>query len=123
MTPRTREWPDDQLESTLCKLTLGRMLDTLDARLAQTRAGELDHAEFLQVLREDEIARRAANVLGNRIKRAYFEEPHHPGGVRLRLQPKIPVAVGAAEVKSGAGKRLSGMKLGGERATRAVKVR
>ena len=34
------------------------MLDTLDARLAQARAGDLGHLEFLQVLCEDEISRR-----------------------------------------------------------------
>ena len=33
------------------------MLETIEARLAQARAGELGHIEFLQVLCEDEITR------------------------------------------------------------------
>ena len=36
------------------------MLDTIDARLAQARAGELGHVDVLQVLCEDEITRRPA---------------------------------------------------------------
>ena len=35
------------------------MLDTLDARLAQARNGELGHLDFLQVLCHDEVARLA----------------------------------------------------------------
>ena len=34
------------------------MLETLDARLAQARAGDLGHIEFLQALCHDEISRR-----------------------------------------------------------------
>ena len=64
-----------QLERTLRTLKLGGMLDTLEARLAQARAGELGHLEFLQVLCEDEIARRQAKALRERVRRARFEEP------------------------------------------------
>ena len=49
-----------QLETTLRTLKLSGMLDTLEARLAQARAGELGHLEFLQALCEDEITRRDA---------------------------------------------------------------
>ena len=45
-------------EATLRTLKLSGMLDTIDARLGQARAGELGHLEFLQVLCEDEISRR-----------------------------------------------------------------
>ena len=37
-----------QLDSALRALKLSGMLDTLDARLAQARAGDLGHLEFLQ---------------------------------------------------------------------------
>ena len=46
------------LGETLRPLKLSGMLATIDARLAQARAGELGHIEFLQVLCEDEISRR-----------------------------------------------------------------
>jgi hypothetical protein len=38
------------LGKTLRTLKLSGMLATIDARLAQARAGELGHIEFLQVL-------------------------------------------------------------------------
>jgi DNA replication protein DnaC len=60
-----------QLERTLRTLKLGGMLGTLDQRLAQARAGELGHLEFLEVLCEDEIARRQAGALRRRIRRAH----------------------------------------------------
>ena len=62
-----------QLETTLRTLKLSGMLDTLDARLAQARAGELGHLEFLQVLCEDEIARRDAAAVIRRVRQARFE--------------------------------------------------
>jgi hypothetical protein len=51
---------DPALRNALRTLKLSGMLDTLDARLAQTRNGGLGHLEFLQALRGDEIARRDA---------------------------------------------------------------
>ena len=55
-----------QLEASLKALNLSGMLDTLEARLAQTRAGQLGHLEFLQALCEDEISRRDAAALDRR---------------------------------------------------------
>src|SRR6516164_10247323 len=51
------------------------MLDTIDARLAEARAGTLGHAEFLQVLCEDELARRDAAKITRRISAARFPAP------------------------------------------------
>jgi DNA replication protein DnaC len=62
-----------QLEGKLRSLKLSGMLATLEARLAQARAGELGHLEFLEVLLEDEIARREAKALAERMRRARFE--------------------------------------------------
>src|SRR6266566_881333 len=62
------------LERALRTLKLSGMLDTIDARLAQARAGELGHIEFLQVLCEDEISRRQATSITRRLRRARFEE-------------------------------------------------
>ena len=61
-----------QLETTLRTLKLSGMLETLEARLAQARAGELGHLEFLQVLCEDEINRREAASLIIRVRQARF---------------------------------------------------
>ena len=61
------------LEGKLKSLRLSGMLATLEARLAQARGGELGHLEFLEVLLEDEIGRREAKALSERIRRAHFE--------------------------------------------------
>ena len=65
---------DLSLRAALKTLKLTGMLDTLDARLAQTRDGKLGHLEFLQVLCEDEIARRDTAALARRVRRARFEQ-------------------------------------------------
>jgi DNA replication protein DnaC len=62
------------LEASLKALGLSGMLDTLEARLAQTRAGELGHLEFIQALCEDEISRREAAALERRVRAARFEQ-------------------------------------------------
>jgi DNA replication protein DnaC len=56
-------------------LKLGRMLDSLDVRLAQARQSQLGYLEFLQLLLQDEIERRRAQSLTIRIQRANFEQP------------------------------------------------
>ena len=60
------------------------MLATLDARLAQARAGELGHLDFLQVLCEDEISRRDVHVPAPPDPPRPVRRPGHPRRVRLR---------------------------------------
>ncbi|MGH9282747.1 MAG: ATP-binding protein, partial [Acidimicrobiales bacterium] len=69
------------------------MLDTIDARLAQARAGELGHLEFLQVLCEDEINRRAATAVARRVRAARFNEVTTLEGFDFSYNPKVPAAV------------------------------
>jgi DNA replication protein DnaC len=79
-----------QLETTLRALKLSGMLDTLEARLDQARAGELGHLEFLQVLCEDEITRREATALTRRVRQARFEQPATIEDFDFAYNPKIP---------------------------------
>ena len=65
------------LTSALRTLKLGGMLQTLDARLHQARAGELGHLELLQVLCLDEISRRETTAIARRTRRARFEQTAH----------------------------------------------
>jgi len=60
------------LAPVLRQLGLSGILDTLEARLAEARAGTLGHAEFLQVLCEDELARRDAAKITRRTRAARF---------------------------------------------------
>ena len=80
------------LAPVLKALGLSGILDTLEARLAEARAGTLGHAEFLQVLCEDELARRDAAKITRRIRAARF-----PGQATLEnfdfgYNPKLPAA-------------------------------
>jgi DNA replication protein DnaC len=81
-----------ELVATLRALKLSGMLDTLEARLAQARAGELGHLEFLQVLCEDEINRRAATALTRRVRAAKFQEVTTLEGFDFSYNPKVPAA-------------------------------
>ena len=80
------------LAPALKALGLSGMLGTLEARLAEARAGTLGHAEFLQVLCEDELARRDAAKVTRRIRAARF-----PAGATLEdfdfgYNPNLPTA-------------------------------
>jgi DNA replication protein DnaC len=80
------------LAPVLKQLGLSGMLGTLEARLAEARAGTLGHAELLQVLCEDELARRDAAKITRRISAARF-----PAGATLEdfdfgYNPKLPAA-------------------------------
>jgi DNA replication protein DnaC len=81
-----------QLEASLKTLGLSGMLDTLEARLAQTRAGELGHLEFLQALCEDEISRRDAAALERRVRAARFEQAATIEDFDFSYNPKVPAA-------------------------------
>ena len=81
-----------QLETTLRALALSGMLDTLEVRLAQANAGELGHVEFLQVLCEDELARRDAAGIARRVRAAHFEQTCAIEDFDFAFNPKIPAA-------------------------------
>ncbi len=64
---------DGGLREALKALKLTGMLATLDERLAQARDARLGHVEVLQLLLEDELARRQSAALQRRLSRARFE--------------------------------------------------
>ncbi len=80
------------LAGALRTLKLSGMLGTLEARLAQARAGDLGHLEFLQVLCEDEISRRSGAAIGRRLRRARFDEQTTFEGFDFTASPGIPAA-------------------------------
>jgi DNA replication protein DnaC len=83
---------DTALHDSLRALKLSGMLHTLDARLAQARAGELGHLDFLQVLCHDEITRREAMGITRRLRRARFEHPVTLEEFDFTANPKLPAA-------------------------------
>ena len=80
------------LAPVLKALGLSGMLDTLEARLAEARAGTLGHAEFLQVLCEDERARRDAAKVTRRIRAARFPAEATLENFDFSYNPKLPAA-------------------------------
>jgi DNA replication protein DnaC len=80
------------LAPVLRALKLSGMLDTLQARLAEARAGTLGHAEFLQVLCEDELARRDGHKIAQRIRAARFPTQATLEDFDFAYNPKLPVA-------------------------------
>ena len=80
------------LAPVLRQLRLSGMLDTLEARLAEARAGTLGHAELLQVLCEDEIARREDRKTARRLKAARFPEQATLEEFDFGYNPKLPAA-------------------------------
>jgi DNA replication protein DnaC len=92
MTTATTVTDRNGLAGVLRALKLSGMLETLDARLAQARAGDLGHLEFLQVLCEDEISRRASVSLAKRVRRARFEQQATLEGFDFAASPKLPAA-------------------------------
>jgi DNA replication protein DnaC len=83
---------DTALHDSLRALKLSGMLHTLDARLAQARAGELGHLDFLQVLCHDEITRREAMGITRRLRRARFDQPATLEEFDFTANPKLPAA-------------------------------
>jgi DNA replication protein DnaC len=80
------------LDKALRTLKLSGMLATIEARLAQARAGELGHIDFLQVLCEDEISRRETTSMTRRLRSARFEEQTTLEGFDFTASPKLPAA-------------------------------
>ena len=80
------------LNESLRALRLSGMLETLDARLAQARAGELGHLDFLQTLCHDEISRRESQAFDRRLRRAKFDYQATIEEFDFRASPKLPAA-------------------------------
>jgi DNA replication protein DnaC len=81
-----------QLVPVLRALKLTGILDTLDARLAEARAGTLGHVEFLQVLCQDELARREAAAVTRRLRNAHLPTTATLENFDVTFNPKLPVA-------------------------------
>jgi len=81
-----------QLQPRLKRLKLGGMLQTLELRLDQAHQEKLGHLDFLELMLEDEIQRRANKALARRIQRARFEEDRTLSEFDFTFNPKLPAA-------------------------------
>jgi DNA replication protein DnaC len=80
------------LTTRLKTLRLSGILESLDVRLEQARSGNLGYLEFLELVIQDEIERREARNLEQRLKRAAFEEPKAMEDFEFAAIPGVNVA-------------------------------
>ena len=80
---------EHHIEKQLKTPRLGGFIETLDLRLKQAQQEELDHLTFLQVMLQDEIERREAKKLTQRLSRASFEEQKSLEGFDFSFNTKI----------------------------------
>jgi DNA replication protein DnaC len=69
----TTETIETDLKSTLRRLKLGRMLDTLSERLTLARQQKMPHQDFLLLILGDEVSRRDSAAATIRAQRAHLE--------------------------------------------------
>jgi DNA replication protein DnaC len=65
---------NDTLATALKQLRLSGLLQTLDLRLQEAAGNGLNHAEFLELALQDELAVRSDRLLKRRVKAACFRE-------------------------------------------------
>jgi len=80
---------DHHLREKLKALKLSGILHTLDVRVAQTQNGEIGTLEFLHLILQDEIERRAAAAAAQRIQKAAFQEEKTLEGFDFGALPKL----------------------------------
>ena len=65
---------NESLRTTLRKLRLSGLAESLDVRLQEAASHGLNHAEFLELILQDELAVRANRLMGRRVRAADFKE-------------------------------------------------
>ena len=79
-----------QLTTRLRHLRLSGMVETLPGRVAQAEAAPLPHLEFLELLVEDELARRADRLFVRRLKQAGIITVKTLSDFDWTFNPKLP---------------------------------
>jgi DNA replication protein DnaC len=81
---------NDRLLSTLKNLRLFGLAQSLDVRLHEARSNSLSHAEFLELLLQDELLVRADRQLARRVKAACFRELKTLDGFDWSFNASVP---------------------------------
>ena len=80
---------NESLQITLRKLRLSGLVLTLEIRLQEAAGHGLSHAEFLELILQDELAVRADRLMSRRVKTASFREPRTLEGFDFAFNPSI----------------------------------
>jgi DNA replication protein DnaC len=81
-----------QLTTRLRHLRLSGMVEALPGRVAQAEAAPLPHLEFLELLVQDELARRADRLFARRLKQAGITTMKTLADFDWTFNPKMPKA-------------------------------
>jgi DNA replication protein DnaC len=81
---------NDRLFTTLKNLRLSGLAQSLDVRLHEAQSNSLGHAEFLELLLQDELLVRADRQLARRVKAACFRELKTIDGFDWSFNPGLP---------------------------------
>lgn len=65
---------NDRLQTALRELRLSGLAQTLDVRLQEAQGHSLSHAEFLELILQDELLVRQERQIERRVKSAAFRE-------------------------------------------------
>ena len=79
-----------QLDTRLRHLRLSGMAEALPGRLQQATGASLSHREFLELLVEDELARRADRLFARRLKQAGITTVKEFADFDWAYNPKLP---------------------------------
>jgi DNA replication protein DnaC len=80
---------NDALQKALTKLRLSGLAQSLDVRLQEASGNSLNHAEFLELILQDELAIRAERLVNRRVKAAAFREPKTLEDFDWQFNPSI----------------------------------
>lgn len=81
---------NDRLLSTLKQLRLSGLAQSLDVRLHEAQSANLTHAEFLELLLQDELLVRADRNLARRVNAACFRELKTFDAFDWSFNPSLP---------------------------------
>ena len=79
----------ETLQTAMKKLRLSGMAQSLDVRLQEAAGHSLDHAEFLELVLQDELAIRADRLMSRRVSAAAFREPKTLEDFDWQFNPSI----------------------------------
>jgi DNA replication protein DnaC len=81
---------NERLQFALRQLRLSGLAETLDVRLAEAIGRQLNHAEFLELLLQDELLVRQERLISRRVKTAAFRELKNLDDFDWSFNPSIP---------------------------------
>jgi len=79
----------DALQTALKTLRLSGMIQTLDVRLQEASGNHLSHAEFLELILQDELTVRSDRLVNRRVKAAAFREQKTLDDFDWQFNPSI----------------------------------